>query len=236
MQKKTARLAGLIYLIIILTGIFSLAYVPSKLIVWNDASQTFHNISSSKQLFRLGIASSMLCYIAFLILPLVLYKLLHSINETYAKLMVAFVVVSVPISFINLQNKFAVLTLVDGTRYLTTYDLQQLQSQVMTYLDTYNSGILIAQIFWGLWLFPFGYLVYKSNFLPKLLGILLMMGCVGYLISTFGEIVISNFDKYSISRFVTLPSSIGEIGVCLWLLIFGIKDRANTSLANKDCY
>jgi hypothetical protein len=221
--KKTARLAGLIYLIVVLTGIYSLAYVPSKLIVWKDANQTFQNITSSRQVFRLSILSSMVCYIAFLLLPFVLYKILRPVNETHAKLMVAFAFVSVPMSLLNLQNKMGVLTLTSGAEYLSAFDTKQLPSQVMLLLENYNSGIVVSELFWGLWLLPFGYLVYKSNFLPKLLGLLLMLGCFGDLIRVFGNIAIPNFNSSSISQYVSLPGSVGEIGICLWLLIFGTK-------------
>ena len=227
--KETARLAGLVYLVVILTGIFSLAYVPSRLIVWGNAAQTFQNISSSTQLFRLGIASSMICYLAFLVLPLILYKLLRQVNITYAQLMVTFAVVSVPVSFINLQNKFSIIMLIERADYLKIYSTQQVQAQLMTYLNTYSTGILIAQLFWGLWLYPFGFLVYRSAFLPKILGVLLMLGCVGYIVSTFGETLIPDFSQTIISKFITLPASLGEVGICLWLLTFGIKDNKNAS-------
>ena len=224
-----ARLAGLVYVIVILTGIFSLGYVPAKLTVWDNAAQTFQNISSSKQLFRVGIASSMLCYIAFLVLPFILYIILHQTNTAHAKLMVLFAVVSVPISFINLQNKFSVLALVEGADYLKIYSPQQLQAQLMAYLESNGSGNLLAQLFWGLWLYPFGFLVYRSGFMPKILGVLLMLGCAGYVISTFGETIIPNFSKCVISKFITLPATLGEMGIALWLLIFGIKNHKNAS-------
>lgn len=131
----------------------------------------------------------------------------------------------IPISFINLQNKFSVLTIIEGTDYLKAFDAKQLQSQIMFLLSTYNKGLLIAQVFWGLWLFPFGYLVYKSGFLPKILGILLMLGCFGYLINVFGRIGIPHFSDYSISNYITLPATIGEIGICLWLLLAGARNR-----------
>lgn len=223
--NKTARFAGFFYLIVILTGLFSLMYVPSKLIVWENPVLTFQNISSSTQLFRLSIAGSIICYIAFTLLPLTLYQLLKNVDGVYAKLMVILALISIPISFINLQNKFSVLTIIEGTDYLKAFDAKQLQSQIMFLLSTYNKGLLIAQVFWGLWLFPFGYLVYKSGFLPKILGILLMLGCFGYLINVFGRIGIPHFSDYSISNYITLPATIGEIGICLWLLLAGARNR-----------
>lgn len=210
---------------VVLNGLFSLAYVPSKLIVWGDASATVHNIVASESLFRLGIVSGLICYTFFLVLPLVLYKLLKPVNETYAKLMVIFAVVSVPISFINMLNEFAVLSLVSGSNYLKVFENDQLQAQVLFYLDLHNHGNLIAQIFWALWLFPFGYLVFKSGFLPKILGILLMIGCFGDLIDFFGSSLLPAYGETGISTFVTLPASFGEIGTCLWLLTMGAKDK-----------
>ncbi|MEP6901822.1 MAG: DUF4386 domain-containing protein [Actinomycetota bacterium] len=233
-NKKTARIAGLLYLVVVLTGIFSLAYVPSKLIVRGDAAATVHNIAASESLFRLGIVSGIICYTFFLFLPLVLYQLLKPVNETYAKLMVILALVSVPISFVNLINKFAVLSLVSGADYLKVFDHDQLQAQVLFYLDLYNNGILVVQIFWGLWLFPFGYLVYKSSFLPKILGVLLMLGCFGYLIDFIGSTLILNYSETVISHYVTLPASLGEIGICLWLLIFGVKNKPTLNSNDKN--
>ena len=224
-NKRTARLAGLLYFVVVLTGIFSLLYVPSKLIVYNNSSTTFHNIASSESLYRLGIVSSLICYTFFLFLPIVLYKLLKPVNEDYAKIMVVLAVVSVPISFINIQNKFAVLSLVNGSNHLNSFSAIQLQSQVLFYLKQYDYGILIVSIFWGLWLFPFGYLIFRSGFIPKILGLLLMLGCFGYILNFLGSCLISNYSKMGISSYISLPASLGEIGTCLWLLIIGTKTK-----------
>ena len=224
-NKKTARIAGLLYLIVVLTGIFNLMYVPSKLIVWDNASVTFNNILESETLFRLGIMAGIICYTAFLILPIVLYKLLNQVNKTYAIGMVTLAVISVPLSLVNLLNKVNVLTLIDKAQYLQVIEADELQAQVLLYLDFYNNGIEIASVFWGLWLLPFGYLVFKSGFLPKILGICLMAGCFGYLTNFIGGFLFQNYAGLGIARFVSLPGSIGEIGICLWLLIIGIKDK-----------
>lgn len=224
-NKTTARLAGLLYLIVVITGTFSLGYAPSKLIVWGDAVKTFEQISASENLFRMSIISSVICYLAFLLLPFVLYKLLNPINEIAAKLMVVLSVVSVPISLLNLQSKYAVLTLLHGENYLNVFSQQQIQTQIMLLLEKYDSGILIASLFWGLWLFPFGYLVYKSGFLPRILGVLLMLGCGGYLISFVGNTMMQNYGGTFFAGYVRIPASLGEIGICLWLLIRGINEK-----------
>lgn len=222
-NKKTARIAGFLYLIVVLTGIFSLMYVPSRIIVWDDAALTFNNITDKENLFRLGIVAGILCYIAFLILPLVLYKLLHHVNKTYAIGMVVLSVVSVPFSLVNLLNKINVLTLIDKPEYLQVLEPSKLQAEVLLSLHYYNNGIQLISIFWGLWLLPFGYLVFRSGFLPKILGILLMIGCFGYLTNFIGKFLFPSYSDLGISPFVSLPASLGEIGICLWLLIPGVK-------------
>ncbi|MBK6266191.1 DUF4386 domain-containing protein [Marivirga sp. S37H4] len=224
-NKKIARFAGLVYLMVVLCGIFSLMYVPSKLIVWSDASATVNNIIASESLYRLGAVSGLLCYTFFLILPLVLYKLLSQVDKTMASLMVILAVVSVPISFISILYKFDILSLLSGAEYLKVLTAEQLQAQVMLSLESYNNGILIASIFWGLWLFPFGYLVFKSGFLPKTLGIFLMLGSLGYLINFFGYSLLPHYDEMGISSYIRLPASIGELGICVWFLIFSAKNK-----------
>ena len=224
-NKKTARLAGLLYLIVVLSGIFSLAYVPKTLIDWGNANITFNNIVNHELLFRFGIFSSVICYTAFIFLPIVLYKLLKPINEFYAKLMTILALVSVPISFVNLQNKLSIVSLISNNDFLKVYTNEQLQTKIMLELHQYDNGILLVSVFWGLWLFPLGYLIYKSEFLPKVLGILLMLGCIGYLINFTGNMLVKNYSELGISKFISLPASIGEIATCLYLLIVGVKSN-----------
>ncbi len=223
-QNRTARIAGLVYLSVVLSGIFNLVYVPSKLIVWDDAVITFNNIVTSEMLFRIGILSGLICYVCYIMLPIVLYKLLKPVHKEYAILMVVFAIISIPVSYLNIQNKVDILSLIGNAEYLKVYTTEQLQAQVMLLLESYHNGILIVEVFWGLWLFPFGYLVFKSGFLPKALGILLMIGCFSYLIVVCGELL---FPNYNIPSLVMLPASIGEIGSCLWLLIMGTKKMTN---------
>ncbi len=223
-NKKLARIAGALYLFLVVTGIFNLKYVPEKIIVSGDAAATVHNIVAFDSLYRWGIVVGFFGFIGFLLLPLVLYKLFKPVNEIHAKLMVTFAVISVPISFINMANKFAVLSLISGADYLKVFSNEELQGQVMFYNNLYNDGNLIAMIFWGLWLFPFGYLVFKSGFLPKILGVLLMIGCFGYVITVVGNTLFPNYHELGITSYVLLPGSLGELGTCLWLLIMGAKE------------
>lgn len=225
-DKKIARIAGLLYLGIVITGIFSLMYVPKSLIDWTNATNTINHIRSNQTLYRLGIVSGLLCYTLFLLLPFVLYKLLNRVNDNLAKLMVFTAFVSVPIYFINVQNQFTILSLVSVENHLSGFSSEQIKSLVMLYLDQYENGMRMVHIFSGLWLFPFGHLVYKSGFLPKILGILLMLGCFGYLINFTGNMFVANYSEMGIASYIRLPASIGEIGICFWLLVMGVKNSA----------
>lgn len=222
-NKKIGRVAGTFYFIVVLAGIFSLLYVPSKLIVWNDAAITFNNIIANETLFRLGVVAEIICYTAFLFLPLVLYKLLSPVNKPVAVSMVTLAVVSVPLSLLNLNHKINVLTLISKADYLNVFSASELHTQVMLSLAYYNNGIESVTVFWGLWLLPFGYLVFKSGFLPKIFGVFLMAGCFGYLTNFVGDFLFQSYSDLGISTFVSLPGTIGEIGICLWLVIIGMK-------------
>ena len=223
-NKKIARTAGLLYLIVVVTGIVSLIYVPSQITVHGDASATVRNIVASEALFRFGIVTGLICYTAFLVLPLALYKLLSPVGRNAAVLMVTLAVASVPISFVSLLYKLDVLTLLSGAGYLQAFTTNQLQAQVMLSLDAYSNGILLSSVFWGLWLLPFGYLVFKSAFLPRVLGVLLMIGGFGDLCDVLGHVLFPGYVDTVIASFVTLPGSFGEIGICLWLLIMGARE------------
>lgn len=225
-NKTLARQAGLLYLIVVLTGIFSIAYVPSQTIVANDAAATIDAIKASLILFKLGIAAGIACYVAFLLLPFALYRLLNPAGRTAAFLMVALAVVSVPIALINITYRLDVLSLLESTEVMKGLSQDQLQAQVMMSLDAYRNGVLVCSIFWGLWLLPFGYLVYKSGILPRILGVLLMIGCFGYLVDVFATLFSSGYPASAIARHIHTPGAIGEIGTCLWLLIMGSKESS----------
>ena len=226
-NKNTARAAGLIYLVVIITGMFSLAYVPKKLIDWNSGTTTFNNITASPSLFRLGIYSSVVCYVAFTFLPLVLYKLLRTVNESHARAMVILALLSVPLSFNNLQHKYAALTLTGKASFSQNISIEDLESKLMFSLHQHNDGILLATVFWGFWLFPFGLLVYRSGFIPKFLGVLLMLGCIGHLINFTGNTLLENYSQIGIGKYIGMLSAVAEIGTCFWLLYFGFKTKRN---------
>jgi hypothetical protein len=221
--RKLSGIAGLLYLSVVVTGAFALLYVPSQLFVTNDAAATTQNIANAMPLFQLSIVAGMICYVSFLVLPLALYKLLSHAHRDAAVLMVLFAVASVPISLLNLGHKFDIVSIVGGAGASPTVLTTQMQTQVMQALDSYGSGVLIAELFWGLWLFPFGYLAFRSGTIPRFLGVSLMLGCVGYLINVVCTVLIEGYAERRIASVLGVPSAIGEIGTCLWLLLVGTR-------------
>jgi hypothetical protein len=215
--NKIARVAGILYLIIFCLGIFAELFVRQSLIVPGDAATTVNNIMASESLFRLSLVSDLIRHTFLILLPLVLYKLLKPVNKDIALLMVIFALAGVPISMLNMLNHFAALLLLSGADYLTAFEADQLQAQVMFFLDLQKYGAFIPQ-FLGLWLLPLGYLVLKSGFLPRILGILLMIGCFGYLIDAVLFFLFANS-----AATLSLFAFIGELLFALWLLIKGVN-------------
>ena len=215
--QKTARTAGFLYLLLIPLGVFGMLYVPATLFVPGDIVLTINNIMSYEWLFRLSIVSALLTQIVQIFVVLFLYKVLKPVNKNLAVLMVVFILVAVPIAMFNELNQFAVLLLLSGTDFLTAFTADKMQAIASLFLDMHEHGIYIAQIFWGLWLFPMGYLVIKSNYIPKIIGILLIVACFGYLIDSFIFFFIPSFGV-TFSHFTFL----GELLMTLWLLFKGV--------------
>jgi hypothetical protein len=223
--QATARMAGLLYLITVVTGMFSLMYVPSQINVPGNLSATIANIVASPSLYRLGIAAGLVCYTVFLMVPLLLYRLLSPVNRNAAALMVLFAVVNVPIALLSIAAKLDILSLLDGAGHPPAVLSDLVQAQVQHAINAYHNGMLIGEIFAGLWLIPFGYLAFKSGFLPRVLGIVLIAGGFGYLVTVFGHVLLPDYDQLPIANFDTLPAGLGEIGMCLWLILFGVRPQ-----------
>lgn len=213
-----ARVAGILYLLLVPLGLFGILYVPSVLIVEGNAAETVGNIADSESLFRLSIVTALLVQLVNMLLVLVLYRLLKPANKTFAFLMVVFFMVSVPISMLNELNQISVLALLSDADYLSVFELDQLHAQVMLFLDMHEGGTFIASIFWGLWLLPMGYLVFISGFLPRWIGVLLVIGGFGYLTDSVVFFLLPDFDVV-ISQF----TFVGEVALPLWLLVKGVN-------------
>ena len=227
-RKKTARMAGFLYLMFLVTLIFAEDAVRSKLIVFGDGAATANNIMASEGLFRIGFMSDLLSAVFFLLSAWALYVLLKPVDKNLALLFVLLILGGVAIQSINMLNQFAALLLLSGADYLKVFQADQLQALAMLFLNLYQNGFMIAQIFLNLWLFPLGYLVFKSGYLPRILGILLIIDGFAMLTWFFQFFF---FPGYEVISTISLAVSfIAEGSLCLWLLIKGVKDQKPASI------
>ena len=222
--NKAARVAGAVYLSLVLTAPFSLLYVPGKLIVRGNAAATANNILTHEMLFRLCIVADLFSSVIFICLGLALYRLLSDVDRTWARLMLSFVLVSAAIGFMNALNNIAALTLFHGADFLAVFEKPQRDALAYLFIRVHNQGQFTNEIFWGLWLFPFGLLVYRSGFLPRFLGVWLMLGCFAYLVLSL--IALLSPVYYDAAFRIAQPVLFGELAIMLWLLIKGAKVSA----------
>lgn len=221
--RKTARLAGLLYLALGITGAYAIMYVPSQIIVRGDAAATANNLIANEFLFRSGIVSHLICETLFVFLALVLYRLFKQVNEHEAKLMVALVIVQIPIVFLIESFNITSLMILKG-EVLKGLELEQKQDFAMLFLNIRRYGMLTLEIFWGLWLIPFGQLVYKSRFIPRILGVLLVIGGIAYVTDSFTFMLFPSYRSF-VSPYAIVAFSIAELSIILWLLIKGVKEQ-----------
>lgn len=216
--NKTARIAGLLYLLLAIFGGGAEFLVRKSMIVPGDAAATATNILAAEWTFRLGFLAELTGQVVFVFLVMALYSILKPVNRNQAVLMVTFVVIAVTITCLNMLNQFAALFFLVEPAYLTVFNPEQLQALALLFLNMHKVGYLIAQVFFGLWLLPLGILVYKSGFFPRLLGILLVVACAGYL----ADVVI--FTLYpSVDLVLSEFTFVGELLLLFWLLVKGVN-------------
>jgi len=219
--KKTSRVAGFLYLGLIVFGIIG-QLARSSLIVSGDAATTANNIMANEMQFRGANMSWLISEMFLLLLGLALYVVFKKVNKNLASLMVLFIVVGVAIESINTLNQFAALQLLSGADYLKVFSADQLNAQVMAHLDSWEAGYRIAVIMsFGPWLIPTGYLVYKSGYFPKILGVLAILAGFGFLIEGLQYFLLP--DYIVISYPGSALAIIGEFALCGWLLLKGAK-------------
>ncbi|MCB0194164.1 MAG: DUF4386 domain-containing protein [Anaerolineae bacterium] len=223
-NKSTARVAGVLYIIIIISGIFAEFFVRQSLIVPGDATTTAANITASEGLFRLGIAGDLIMILSDIALALIFYVLFKPVSNALSLLAAFFRLGQATILGINLLNLFFVLQLLNGADYLTAFEADQIPALVMLFLNGHRIGYSIGLVLFGLSLFVLGYLVLKSGYVPKVLGILLMVAASGYLIDSFASFLLPNYDDFEMvfALVVFLPAFIGELSMALWLLLKGV--------------
>jgi hypothetical protein len=220
---KAARAAGAVYVSTLPYALYFWVYLPGKLIVPGNASATAANILAHETMFRLSILGDLVGHVIFICLGLLLYRLLCGVNRMWALAMLGFVLVSGVVGFLNGLNSIAAVILFRGADFLAVIDQPQREALAMFFLRLHGQGFVINEIFWGVWLFPLGLLVFRSGFLPRFLGVWLIVACFAWLARSATGLL---FPAYSdtTSR-ILQPVILGEMAFALWLLIRGANVR-----------
>lgn len=223
--KKQARVAGFLYLLLVVLAPFRLLYIPSALIVRGNAPATANNIATHETLFRLGIVSDLSCGIILIFLVLAFYRLFKEVDQRLAVLVVILGgVLPGAIDFFNVVNDAAALLFVRGADFLSVFDKPQRDALAMVFLRLHRQEIVGAEILWGLWLFPLGLLVFRSRFLPRFLGVWLIINGFAYLIMSLTGLLLPQYEEM-VSN-IAFPALLGEMALMLWLVIKGAKEHA----------
>ena len=219
--KHAARRAGWWYLAMSIPAPFGLIYVPGRLIVRGDAAATAEHIRASETLFRLGSVSVLLSAFVFIFLVLALHRLLRSVGPRDAMLMVILVLVQTPIAFLDEANWFMAGALERGADFLDVFSQPQREALAMVFLRLHTQGTYITEIFWGLWLLPFGRLVFRSGFLPRWIGGWLIVNGIAYVVVALIGLLAPPLYNRAFS--LAFPLMLGELATILWLLIVGAR-------------
>ena len=221
--SRNARVAGLLYLTLVIAPL-RLIYIPSKLIVSGNAAATASNIAAHQTLFRLGILTDLFTAVMGILLTLALYRLFKGVDQFLAAMVVVLGALMVtPIYFLNTLNDAATLLLVRGADFLSVFDKPQREAMAMLFLRLHHHGVVVNEVFWGLWLLPFGLLVYKSRFLPRFLGVWLVLNCFAYVAQSVTGIMWPQYED-AVGNYA-FPVMFGELAIMLWLIIMGAKER-----------
>jgi len=220
-RDKAARLAGMLYLLVVLAAPVRLIYVTDTLFVSGDAAATARNIAAHEWLFRSGIAGDLFTGAVSLLLALALYRLLRDVDKGLAVLMVALGIWDTPFYFVNAVNDAAALTLSHGAGFLAAFNEPQRDALAMLFLHLHGQFIVFAETFWGLWLLPLALLVFRSGFLPRLLGVWLFVNGLAYMAQSIAGVLLPSFED-ALSN-IAVPLQFGEIAFMLWLLVMGAR-------------
>ena len=218
-----ARLAGLLYLIVCLTGPVRLVYIPSVLLASSSPGNIAHDIAAHLSLMWTGVFCDLLTSTAELFLVLLLYRLLRDVEQEWATAMLVLGLKDVPIYFMNTLNDVGAILFAQGSNFLTAFEQPQREAMTMLFVTLHHYGVVINEIFFGLWLLPLGMLVYRSEFLPRVLGGWLIVNGFAYLAQNIAGILAPQYS--SLVEAIAFPLQFGEVALVLWLLIMGAKPR-----------
>jgi hypothetical protein len=224
-QKNLARIAGLLYLVVIVTGLFAEVFVRQAFKVPGNALATANHIQSSEMLFRWGLVADIVNFVCGLPCVLIVYFLFKRVNKFLLQLALLFVVIQTAVIGTNLINQVAPLFILSNSTYLNTFQPDQLTALSQLSLNIQGAGYAIGLVFFGFYCLLVGYVVFKSNMIPRLIGILYALSGVGYLINSFTMLLSKGFAN-PIFPYVAIPIFIGELSFCLWLLVKGIDSTA----------
>jgi hypothetical protein len=227
--SKNARVAGLLYILSSLFGVVRLIYIPNALIVHGNASATANNIAGHELLFRFGMVSYLLGSALWIFVTLALYRLLKGVDQALAVLMVILGLMVTPIIFVNTANDAAALLFARGADFLSVFDAAQREAFVMLFLNLHRQ-LDLANNLWSLWFIPLGLLVYRSTFLPRILGGWLMVACFAYWALSFSGLLYPAYED-KVWKFAQ-PVLMAEVAFMLWLVIMGAKEKRLTATSS----
>jgi hypothetical protein len=223
-NKRIARIAGIWYLLFMITAGISQMYL-AKTFVAGNAVVTAQNILATQNQYLLTFLGSIFGHIlCFLLLVLALYRLLKNIDITQARLMLSLVLISVSVMFVILIFQISAFFVLNRAEYLTEFTTGQISEISTLFLQLRFIGEYVVGIFWGLWLFPLAYLVYKSNFIPKVIAYLLVLSGICHIVDCVLFLISQNIHAL-MTTYLSFPVALGEISMLLWLLIKGVSTQ-----------
>ncbi len=220
--SRTARLAGLAYLVTSLAGGFAEIAVRGTIIVSGDAAATALNILASENFYRLGFAADIIAGAAYIVVTLLLYELLKPVNAGVSLLAAFFSLVGIAIGGVAALGHLAPLLLLSGARYLTVFSTAELQAMALLALKLHAQGYLVCLVFFGFYEALLGYLIFRSTFLPRALGVLVGIAGLAFLTNSFAFFVAPALGS-ALSNYMLALDGIGEISLTLWLLVMGVN-------------
>ena len=228
-NKKLARIAGLLYLMVIIAGLFAEIFVRQALQVPGDALATARNIQASENLYRAGFVADLFNLICGFPDVLIMYILFKPVSRHLVSLAIFFVLVQTAVIAVNLLNQLSPLLFLEDKHYLAAFTAAQRSAMATNALNLQSQGYAIALVFFGFYCIIFGYLIFKSTLIPKLLGILYAIAGLSYLVNSFSLFL---FPKLSgiVFPVTAVPAFIGELSLCLWLLVKGVRDKGTTTI------
>ncbi|MFN2622642.1 MAG: DUF4386 domain-containing protein [Chthoniobacterales bacterium] len=222
--KKQSRRAAILYFLNALPAPFALLYVPGVMMVRGDATATANNVRNSEVLLRLGIAGELLSATIGIFAMVAFYRLFKAVSQKHAMAMIILFLVATPISYLNVLNDLAALTFARGPEFLSAvFNPHQLDAFVLFFLRLHNQGLVLAQIFWGLWLFPFGIVLWRSGFIPRILGVFAIVAGFGNVMASLAALFLPTYAGV-INPYMTILQA-GELPL-LWMVIWGANPHS----------